>query len=373
MADPVGSGSVTRRMIAAYLETAMAPTWLASFFSSPRRNFHNSAEVELDIERDNERVAVVVEDLSSGYRWNANDPYTNRAIVPPIYREGFTLNSHDLLKRNPGQDPFQNPSFRANVIDRVYRGMTKLERKVRRALELQAAQILQTGQLDLKDEDGVTRYTVNYGPKATHFANAGTAWSNNASTPLANIAAMAEVIRNDGLITPNVLIMGESAFVNFVKHEDVQAHYNNRRIEQGRISSMRENDMGAQFRGMVEYGVYRFELWTYNGKYRNEFKAGVSTTDFYIDTDHVVVMNPASRLDATFGGVPNIGRELGATSVMSRIPELPMRIRNVEGGMDLHTNAWLTDGGENLNIGISARPLLIPSAIDTFGRIDTSQ
>ena len=376
MADPIGLSSITQSMIQVYLETAKAATWLASGFKSPRRNFHNSAQVTVDIERDGEIVAVPVQDLSAGYRENVNQEFENWALDVPVYREKFSITSHDLLKRSAGKDPFANVNFRANVIDRVFQGMSKLERKVRRAIELQASQIYQTGNIALADDGGNSIFALSYPKKATHFINAGTAWSSGSSTPLKNVADLAEVIRDDGLMAPTVLVMGERAFERLMAHNDIRraaGRFDNRRVELGRITPMRENDQGAQYRGMLEWGVFKFELWTYNAKFRNEFKAGATTTDYYINRDYVVLMNPASRMDATFGGVPNIGRELGMDSAMSRIPELPSRVINTAGGMDLNINAWMSEGNESLNIGLSTRPLLVPVAIDTFGRIDTSQ
>lgn len=38
---------------------------------------------------------------------------------------------------------------------------------------------------------------------------------------------------------------------------------------------------------------------------------------------------------------------------------------------DLHPNAWLEPNGEAITLEVSARPMCIPTAIDTFGCLDT--
>ena len=86
-----------------------------------------------------------------------------------------------------------------------------------------------------------------------------------------------------------------------------------------------------------------------------------------MDPNKVVVRSSTGRLDATFGAIPNIGKLLGAQATNNVLPELPSRANNVEGGMDMFWNAWITPDGEQLMGGVGSRPLMIPTAIDTFG------
>ena len=196
------SDTTTRRMISAYNQMAAPMMFLAGMFQSPPENFHSSEEVEIDIIRSDEDVSIVIQDLSTGYRDNTDDLYTNKAFKPPIHKERVTLNSVDLIKRMPGQDPFASPNFRANIITRMFTKMLKIERKIRRSIELQASQILQTGIVTLIDDAGVALYTLDFKPKATHFPTAGITWGGATSVPLDDISALAEIIRNDGLSDP---------------------------------------------------------------------------------------------------------------------------------------------------------------------------
>ena len=163
------SGKVTKRMISAYVQMASPLMFLSGLFQSPAQNFHTSEEVEIDIVRSDEDVSIVIQDLSTGYRMNSDDIYTNKAFKPPIHKEAIPINSFDLIKRMPGENPFEAPDFRANVITRMFNGMVKVERKIRRAVELQASQVLQTGIVTLTDSNGTALYTLDYKPKATHF------------------------------------------------------------------------------------------------------------------------------------------------------------------------------------------------------------
>lgn len=361
------SDTTTVRMISAYIQQAAPTMFLSGFFQSPMENFHSSEEIEIDIERSDEDIAIVIQDLSTGYRMNTDDIYTNKKFKPPIYKESVNLNSSDLLKRLPGMDPFETPNFRGNIITRMFSKMTKIERKIRRSIELNAAQVLQTGVITLTDAAGNALYTLDYFPKATHFPTAGTAWNLAGADPAGDILALANVIRNDGLTDPDQLLMGENAFEAFVKNDDIQKRFDIRRIDLGTIAPMEMRGQGGNFRGVVEIGNYRYDVWTYGGRYKDP---QTGTKIQYLDPAKVVVRASSGRLDATFGAIPNIGRELGVTGP-SLVPQLPGRISNGEGGMDLFTNVWIEPNGEILYGGVGTRPLLIPTAIDTYGCLAT--
>jgi hypothetical protein len=355
-------------MISAYNQMAQPTLFLSGFFQSPPENFHTSEEVEIDIVRSDEDISIAIQDLSTGYRMNSEDLYTNKGFKPPVHKEAIPINSFDLVKRMPGQNPFEAPDFRANVITRMFNGMTKIERKIRRSIEVQAAQVLQTGVVTLTDMGGNALYTLDYKPKASHLPTAGTSWASaSGAQKLADINALAEKIRDDGLAEPDQLIMGIDAFENFISDDAVQKRFDIRRIDLGTISQGEIRGQGGNFRGIVEIGNYRYDVWTYGGRY-NDPQTGNKVP--FIDKGKIVVRASSGRLDATFGAIPNIGSLMGGGAA-NLLPELPSRVSNFEGGMDLFTNAWLSQDGEQLFGGVGARPLMIPTAIDTFGCLDT--
>lgn len=361
------SGTTTARMIRAYNQMAQPTLFLSGLFQSPPENFHTSEEVEIDIVRSDEDVSIVVQDLSTGYRMNSEDLYTNKGFKPPIHKEAIPINSFDLIKRTPGQNPFQAPDFRANVISRMFNGMTKIERKIRRAIEVQASQVLQTGVVTLTDAGGNALYTLDYKPKATHFPTAGTTWGQAGADPAGDINALAEQIRDDGLADPDQLIMGVDAFEEFIKDAGIRERFDSRRIDLGTIAPMQMRGQGGNYRGVVEIGNYRYDVWTYGGRYKDP-QTGNKVQ--FIDPGSVIVRASSGRLDATFGAIPNIGSLMGGGAA-NLLPELPSRVSNAAGGMDLFTNAWLSQDGEQLFGGVGARPLMIPTAIDTYGCLTT--
>lgn len=364
------SGITTRTMLLAYIQQAWIPTgFFSGMFAVRPGNIYESEEVEIDVQRSGEDIAVVVHDISAGYRTNSTDLYTNKSFKPPVYKEAFTISAFSLIKRQAGQNPFQSPVFRANLTNQFFKGMVKIDEKIRRAIELQAAQLMQTGKLALTDLDGTVAYELDFKPKATHFPTAAVAWSAAASTKLDDLKNLCDVIRDDGQARADQIIFGSDAFLAFTQDDDVYKLFESRRMEQGFISPVPNRGQdAAQYRGVLNIGPYHLDVWTYGATYKDP-KTGAVTE--YMDPGKVVVRATAGRLDATFGAIPNIGELLGTGPRAQLLPELPARMTGIAEGVDFHTNVWLDERGENLFGGIGTRPLMIPTAIDTFACLDT--
>ena len=357
------SNEATIKMIAAYNQTAPATPFLSGMFQARPENFHNSEEVEIDIDRDEEDVAVAIQDLSTGYRMNSDELYTNKSFKPPILKEAFAINGFDMLKRQVGNDPFADADFQGNAMLKAFAGFRKIEKKIQRNIELQASQVLTTGKVTLVDSAGTEVYTIDYKPKATHFFAAGTAWNDTSPTIIANILTLCELNRDDGLDDSDQLIMGSGSFEAAMQDSDFRNRFEGRRADLGRIAPMQVQGDGGQFRGVVEIGTYELEIWTYGGRYKHP-QTGTKTK--FIPDAKVIARSSQARLDLTFGAIPRIVPVDGRV-----LPFMPGRISSAAGGRDLFTNAWVTPDGEQLMGGIGARPLCIPTAIDTFGCIST--
>jgi len=350
-------------MLAAYEQDREPTMFLSGMFQSPRRNFHNSEEVEIDIIRGEEDIAIAIQDLSTGARFNSEDLYTNKGFKPPVFKEAGTINAYNLLKRDPGENPFQSIDFQSKAIGRGVRLGRKLQRKILRALEQQSAQVMTTGTVTLIDENGNAVYTIDYKPKATHFPTTGTAWSSGSSDKLGDLLSLANVIRSNGLADVDMAVMGEGSYELFIDDAAVQARLDNRRLQGNAIVPMDRMGNGGIYRGTVEVGNYKLDLYTYAGRYKDP-QTGVSTK--YVPDNKVVLRASSGRLDATFGGIPRIG------TPDPRIPAaLTSRVTVPDQMLDLQMNAWITQDGENLMVQVGSRPLMIPTAIDSFGCLDT--
>lgn len=351
------SNATTRRMLAPYIKMAPVSMFLTSFFQSPPENYHSSEEVEIDVVRTGEDVAIVITDLSTGARHNIDDIFTNKRMKPPIFDEGFAVNTFDLIKREAGASPFEDPNFAANLISRMFRGMQKVDSKIRRAIEQMAAQVLQTGKLTLTDDTGADAYVLDFKPKLSHFPNAATTWGATGAKPLEDLGSLAEEIRTNGLSEPDVLIFGKEALEEFLADEGVQANLNNRRYNIGVIEPQARP--GGTYYGHIWIGTYRFEMWTTNATYKDPV-TGLSTP--YVDPKKVIMLSSQERLDLSFGEIPRV---VGTDQRL--IPFIPDRFSDSGSRTDLTTFAWVSPDGKQVMASAGTRPLTIPTAIDTYG------
>jgi hypothetical protein len=358
------SDNSTVKLIDMYVEQASAPMFLSGYFRSPPENFHTSEEIEIDVQRDDEQVAIVIHDLSVGPRKNESTLYTNKKFKPPIFDEEGHISAYDAIKRQPGQTPYMSPDYAANATKAAFDIFRRLELKIRRAVELMAAQVLQTGALTLIDGSGVAQYSLNFQPKSTHMVTVGTTWATNGSTgaPLTDLGNLATVVRRDGKMEPKRLIFGDSAWLRFLANADVKAALDVRRLNTAEVAPV-SRGQGATFQGWVWIGHYRFEMWTYDGFYKHQ-QTGVLTP--YVSPDNVIMLGDG-RLDLTFGAIPII-----TPPDQRALPFLPPRIGSEGRGLDLTTNAWVTPNGKHVMISAGTRPLTIPTAIDTFARLDVT-
>jgi hypothetical protein len=249
----------------------------------------------------------------------------------------------------------------------MFSGLRKVEQKIRRAIELQASQILQTGAVNLTDGGGNLLYTLDFSPKVEHFPTAGTSWASaSLSQKISDLQDLATVIRSNGYASPDQLILGRSVLENLIGTEGFLERLDAARADLGTLTAGSTVGSGGTYHGTLKIGAYRYDVFTYDAEY--EDPQTLASTP-YLDPGKIVMRASSGRLDATFGGIPNIGQELGVTTRI--LPEMPSRLSSSAQRMDLFTNVWLSPDGEQLFGGVGTRPLMLPKAIDTFGCLDT--
>jgi len=332
-------------------------------FSLKPGGVYKGNKVSLDIQRFGEDVAIAITKCT-GPNLNDFDEFTTKEFKPPSYGEAFPLDVCELLDRMAGVDPFTAAGidYAAQMVSKMARGFVLIQDKITRAVELQASQILQTGILTLTDDAGDTVYTLDFKPKSTHFPTAAIDWPDANYDPIADLQALANIIRADGSVDPNRLVFGEGAMSNFLNNAKVQAQLDNRRFEIGEITPEFVNS-GATFYGHVWIGSYRFELWTYPATFKDPQTSVVTK---YITDDKVIMTSSMTRLDITSAVVP---LPLGPDPRVAGL--LPGRLTSIEEGFDVTPNVYATPNGKQIWGELESRPLLIPVQIDGYGCLNT--
>lgn len=352
-------------MISGYMEEASAPMFLSGFFMTPPENIHDTEKVTIDIERDDEDIAIVLQSISEGARENVDTKYVSKDYTPPIFDEKGTISSFTKMNREAGNNPFVNPDFAAAGVREAFRVFRKLERKIRRSIELMSSQVLQTGTITLTDSSGVGLYTLDYQAKATHMATVPVTWATDGSTgdPLGDLEALATVVRRDGKRKPDRLIFGTSAMNRFLANAKVKEALQRDGNGLGQLAPEVRGE-GATFRGWIWIGHYRYEIWMYDAYYRNPVTSALTP---YVSDDNIIMMCSDARLDLSYGSIPIL-----VPPEQRVMPYLPPRMSDGARGLDLTTNAWVSSDGKHVYVSAGTRPLVIPTAIDTFARLDVT-
>lgn len=357
------SDKSTTRLLEMYLEEATAPMFLSRMFQTPRRNFHSTEKVEIDVIRDDEDIAIVITDLSTGPRNNESNLYTNKGFTPPILWEKGSLNSFTQMRRQAGVDPFQDPNFGANAVEESFQMYRRLERKLRRTVEQMASQVLQTGKLTLTNENGVALYELDFGARPAHMAPVVVPWALDGTTgdPLGEIEARARLLRRNGKKRPFKLVFGSMAFRRFKANPDVVKQFDKDVFDLAKMEPTYYQAEDATFEGYIKVGQYRFEMWTYDGFYRDPV-----TGDHveYVAPENVLMFCKNSRLDLSYGSIPRIVEPDPRVRAF-----LPPRISSSTALLDLTPNAWVSPDGTHVSVSVGTRPLTIPTAIDTFANM----
>ena len=346
-------------LITSYFEdVGDPPSFLSSMFRTPPENYFNSEEVEIDIKRSGKEIAVAVQDLSVKGRVNESTLFTSKKFKPPIFDELFAVKAWEQMSRQAGYNPFESVDFMESAFRSMRSNLSRGEGMIRRTVEVQASQVLQTGTVSLVDGAGTVNYNINFAPKTTHFPDAATTWATS-TTKLADISALADVIRVNGHTVPGQLIFGKRAWLRFSGDTAVKALLDNRRMDLGAISQPMLQG-GGKYHGTITVESDIFELWTYQDWYDHP-QTGVATP--YITQDSVIMRGPG-RLDLVYGAIPVI------VAPDPRVAALTLG--RVSGrGTDMQTHAWVTEDGRTIMGSVGARPLCIPTAIDTFGCLNT--
>ena len=356
------------RMLRAYRQMADIDKnmFMTSFFKTSPEDITNAEFISIDVEREDEEMAPVLTDISTGAHVVSEDIYTNKTIKPPAMALKMPFNVWDLTNRMPGQTEYDaaNVSAQAAIRVRVLKSWRKMQNMIKRTIESQAAQLLQTGKMTLYDKDGNARYVLDYKPKSTHFANAGVKWATTASAdPLADIEAMADVIRDDGLVNVENVVIGSTAFKNFLKNSTVEKYFAKDGFFLGSLDPVLQNS-GAKVQGTISIGAYNFVIWTYNGRY---IDLSDTTKKPYLAVDKVVMLPNQADLDfrKAFGAIPVV---IDSDERLRDI--LPSRV-SVPGAFDFKPRIFTDENAETMYSEIKSRPLLVPVSIDRYGCIDT--
>lgn len=333
--------------------------FLSSFFKTTQDSFTDAERFEYDFTRSGEDVAPVVKSLSTGAVMLAEDEFQNKSVPFPVYALAKPANIAQLMKRQPGENAYsEKVNWLGKLAKILIDGFAKMTAMIRYSVELQAAQVLQTGKITLTDENGNATFELDLKPKATHFPKSAIPWGTSGATVQGDITALADVIRDDGFCDVTNLIFGKAAWEAFIADASVQAALKQDGLRLGMLNPALK-DKGGKYMGYIDIGANRFDLWVYNASY-NEF--GKDKKIKYVDDNKVIFLPDMEDLDfrKMFGGIPTVKTD----ETFGQLFDGKIQIGNE---YDFRPRVWWDAKGEAYVGEIKSRPLCWPFSIDRFG------
>jgi hypothetical protein len=293
-----------------------APGGLQAFFGQSMNGGKtlfsvDSAVVEIDIIRGNERLAALVHRGENSRRLGGlqtnqeSQQFSSFARQYPLVEEESDISANQLLFRRAGENPYEGRSRlqRMREIARDYH-----QEHVRRTVRLNeylCAQSLFQGSQPAIFGTTDANLTYDFLRKSTHEFAATPEWDNS-GTPITDLDTAAQLIRNDGHLDADMAVMDSDVFRAFIDNAQVTDAADNRRFFVVNVDS--RQDLPARFAPFVAGGMkYRAFIETEGGYqiyifvYPEVYTAAGGTATKYIPSEEVLVASSMARCDRYFG------------------------------------------------------------------------
>lgn len=294
---------LTKALMEVYKERAKTTAFLQSFFT---RKAFGTKHISIEVQRGSERVAVDVERGTEGNR-NTFSRSTEKIFEPPYYEEYTDVTQLSTYDRLFGSTDISVNVF-SMFLQELADSIGMLEDKIERAYELQCAQVLTDGIVQLN-----AGINIDFKRKAASLLDLGTIAANrywtvaNDATAkvMDDIEAAGTFMRQNAFWDGTVmnLIFGSSTILNeFLEMPQVKERADIRNFSLDMINAPQRNSVGAALHGEVSAGSYKARLWTYPQYYQDS--SGTSTA--YLDSTKIIFLPESPRFSLSFAAVPQL-------------------------------------------------------------------
>jgi hypothetical protein len=350
----------------AYIQLVLFIPFLSTFFRTNPRDIVNAESMKIDIKRGTRKMAPVISNITQRGGKIEKSQYTQKEFTPPVVALGGDFAPGDLIEKVFGVDEYTSAGqeYMVQLMNNIMDTMMEIEGQINRTIEYQAAQILQTGEVYLYDDQGNIAYSIDYYPKATHFPTVTIPWSDEDSDPDTDISNLIDVIRKDGKVKIRNIIFGKTALDNYLRNTKVDDKFDITRINSG-IYNPREINDDVKLLGELLIGTDRLMAYVYEGLYDHP---STGTVTNFVDPEKVILLPDPQGMNVdmrkTYCRVPTI------TGIDPRFAGIVPTTMNLE-NRSYTPRVWADGNADSLNVELKTRPLLIPVSIDAFGCLTT--
>lgn len=341
--------TIASMVVATYDEKIPVLSGFNQFFprkTSPTRH------VDVRVRRGTDFIAVDIQMFGEGNR-NKRSKMSVKKYQPPFYEEVYDFNKDDVFANTAAMGVLENPNVNEVIALNAKEAIDDNKDMIERAINLQQAQVLQTGIVILKNGDN-----VDFGRKAESMVDLGASgyWDVSGSDPLANFSTAGTFLRDKGRCRGNTLnvIMRTDAFNALMANENAQwvKLLDKRRINRAEISMPKMESNGMAYHGRIAAGDFILLLWTYNDSYTEK---DTGNQKFYLQRENVIIIPEDFEGKTVFGGLP-YGREVTINGMKMMAPGIKKGQYNLRSHWDTRN---LTS-----EIILNSAPLAVPVTID---------
>lgn len=295
----------TKNLIDVMQERIRPTGFLRSFFPSAGKPV--SKLISIEVERGFEMVSRDVVRGSEGRR-NRFSLSTEKIFQPPIYREYFDATELDLYDRVLGSTGDLNAPLFAALLNSVADKLSRLQDKIERSEELQCAQVVFTGVVQL-----INGTDIDFLRKAASLVDlvgAGGYWSTGATDVFQQLADGCKFLRTVGKSSDATYncIMAENVYAALLKNDTFKTRQNFFSMKLDAVAPPQRNSTGAAYQGRVTAGAYNVDLWTYPQFYDDPTSADPSNPTMlpYIPDSYFTLLPATPRFHMAHGLVPQL-------------------------------------------------------------------
>ena len=286
----------TQAQIAAYQDLTTPTGFFRSLFKVEEKT---TKELSIEVRRHGRKIAVDVERGDQGNR-NTVSKSTQKVIVPPLYDEFVDITEMDAYDELFNASGSVSNAQVARLVRSINSEVLLLQQKIERAIELQCAQVLEDGIVQLNAGTNID-FKRKAGSKVDHTGNP---WDNAATDPFDAIEAGCEFVRNEGKYEGAIfnMVVGKEAINAMQNNAKFQAKANLRNVKLMELTMPMQRQTGATLFGQISAGSFTVNVWTYTGVYENS----AGTTVNYMPSKKFILTPEDPEFHLGFGAVPQL-------------------------------------------------------------------
>jgi len=361
-----------RKAVMKMFEEKSAPkAGIRTFFKTPSTNMSDTLTLDLDIVRNERKVAINVE-RNTGGNYNKFDLFANKEYQPPFYNEYTDFKAEDMFQRMPGSTEYA-PLSNVKTAERMASNLVKLGHLIDRAEIKQCHDALFLGQVTLINGD-----VISFNKKATHDKVPSTKWDDTSPTIFADIEAQIDVIEQDAKRHINEINMVcDPKLIEYVigAVKSTSADYQDPQLfKRSQIVMPEEVNMsGLKYHGKFSIAGYNVFLWSFSDRYKIPVGYGLANEGdetTYIPSGSAVLFPSDIRFDMVYAGVETndfstngfFNNNFGVKNFNPKV---------VKGARVPYAQPDMVSF-QGINYGMKAAPLAIPTEIDAFATISSA-